>query len=149
MQTVATPHPVHSGSFPTQTSSSKCSARAFPAGDLEAAREARKTKLGIWATLNLRQDFVDDAWMRDHIKAAGLRVPNQMEPATVTRLRSRLKRAKVIGVEIKDSLGTSLAGFLKLNDRLPLWAALALVLEATGRFIHMALMRAKEKFSKL
>jgi hypothetical protein len=45
-----------------------------------------------------------------------------------------LTRAKVAGVEIKDSLGTSLAGFLKLNNRLPLWAALALVLEATGRF---------------
>ena len=149
MQTVPTPHPVHSGSFLPQISASKSSASAFPASDLKAAKEARKTKLALWATLNLRQDFVDDAWMRDHIKAAGLRVPNQMEPATVTRLRRMLKRAKVAGVEIKDSLGTSLAGFLKLNDHLPLWAALALVLEATGRFIRLAPMRPKEKFNKI
>lgn len=134
MQTVATPHPVISGTFLPQNSASKLPSRTFPAGDLKAAREARKTKLALWATLDLRQDFADDQWMRDHIKAAGLRVPNQMEPATVTRLRRMLTRAKVAGVEVKDSLGTSLAGFLKLNGRLPLWAALALVLEATGRF---------------
>lgn len=149
MQTVPTPHPVHSGSFSPQISATKWSFRAFPASGLKAAREARKTKLALWATLDLRQVFADDAWMRDHIEAAGLRAPNQMEPATVTRLRRMLRRAKVTGVEIKDSLGTSLAGFLKLNRRLPLWAALALVLEATGRFIRMAPMRVKEKFNSL
>ena len=149
MQIVTTPHPLTSGSFLPPISARKWPFRAFHTGDLKAANEARKTKLALWATLDLRQDFAGDGWMRDHIKAAGLRVPNQMEPATVTRLRRMLTRAKVAAVEIKDSLGTSLAGFLKLNGRLPLWAALALVLEATGRFIRMAPMRAKEKFNKL
>lgn len=76
--------------------------------------------------------------MRCHIKAAGLRAPNVIEPATVTRLRSFLKRANVIGQDITDSLGTTLAGYLKLNPMLPLWAALGMVLEATGRFTAAA-----------
>jgi len=108
---------------------------AYQTGDLAAAREARKVKVAGWATLHLRQHFVDEVWMRDHIKTAGLRSPNQMEPATVTRLRSLLKRAKINGHEIKEVLGTTLSGYLKLNPLLPLWAALALVLEATGGFI--------------
>ena len=87
-----------------------------------------------WNLLNLRQDFADESWMRGHIKAAGLKSPHYLEPASVTRLRSLLKRAKVAPQHIQDSLGTTLAGYLKLNPSLPLWAALALVLEATGQF---------------
>jgi len=106
----------------------------FPSGDLDAAREALSLKRAGWAALDLRQQFNDEAWMRCHLKAAGIRAPIVVEPATVTRLRSCLKRAGVQDVEILDSLGTTLTGYLKLNPSLPLWAALALVLEATGRF---------------
>jgi hypothetical protein len=80
--------------------------------------------------------------MRDHLKAAGVRVSNSAEPATVSRLRSLLRRANVQGAEIEASVGTTLAGFLKLNARLPLWAAVALVLESTGRFTREAFNRA-------
>lgn len=103
-------------------------------GDLDAARKAYHAKRAVWSKLDLRQDWADEAFMRGHIKAAGLRAPDSMEPATVSRLRARLARAGVKAPEILVCLGTTLAGYLELNPKLPLWAALALVLEATGRF---------------
>lgn len=133
-----TPHPVNSGGFSPQNSAVKIPFGGFPAGDLTAAREARKDKLDEWAAMTLRQDFSDEAWMRDHIKAAGVRAPNRAEPATVNRLRNMLRRTNVTGTEIRDGVGTSLVGFLKLNPLLPLWAALALVLEAIGKFTRAA-----------
>jgi hypothetical protein len=135
---LATRHLVNSGGFSPQNSAAKSPFGGFPAGDLAAAREARKEKLDEWAAMTLRQDFADEAWMRDHIKAAGVRAPNRTEPATVNRLRNMLRRAKVTGAEIRDCVGTSLVGFLKLNPLLPLWAALALVLESIGRFTRAA-----------
>ena len=107
----------------------------MPAGNLEAAREAQRLKMAGWAELQLRQTFADEDWMKAHIKAAGLRSPNQMEPATVSRLRRLLNRAQVTGTETNNSLGITLSGYLKLNPLLPLWAALALVLEANGKFV--------------
>ena len=101
---------------------------------LVAGREALRLKRAEWSKLNLRQTWADEAFMRQHIKAAGLRINHDTEPATVTRLRSLLRRAGVSGVETAESVGVSLAGFLTMNTGLPLWAALALVLEAIGRF---------------
>ncbi len=72
--------------------------------------------------------------MRSHLRAAGVSVKYSNEPATVPRLKSLLRKAGVTGTEAKASVGTDLAGFLKLNPSLPLWAAVALVIEATGRF---------------
>ena len=134
-QVTPTLQPANLNRFSHQNPAQKNPFIEYQAGDLAAAREARKVKVAGWATLHLRQDFVDEVWMRDQIKAARIRSPNQMEPATVTRLRSVLKRAKINGHEIKEVLGTTLSGYLKLNPLLPLWAALALVLEATGEFI--------------
>jgi hypothetical protein len=65
-----------------------------------------------------------------------LRVSDNIEPATVTRLRSLLRRAGVQGSETAASVGTDLVGFLMLNPLLPLWAAVALILESTGRFVR-------------
>ncbi len=87
-----------------------------------------------WATLDLRQTFADESFMRGHLRAAGLVIRFNDEPATVSRLRSRLRKAGVTGTEARESLGTDLAGYLEMNPKLPLWAAVALVLEATGRF---------------
>jgi hypothetical protein len=133
MQTVPIPHPVPVNGFHRQNSPQNT-----PTGDLEAARIARHLKLTRWYSLNLRQTFADETFMRNHIKAAGLRSPNRVEPATVARLRSLLKRASVTGPEITASVGTTLGGFLALNPLLPLWAAVALVLESTGRFTRQA-----------
>lgn len=138
MQAIPIPHPVNSNGFSSTKSTQKGTFGAFPSTDLIAAREARRLKITSWDDLNLRQDFIDEEWMKNQIKAAGLRAPNQNEPATVPRLRAMLRRADVIGVEIRDSVGTNLEGYLKLNPLLPLWAALAQVLEATGRFIRTA-----------
>lgn len=131
---VPTPHPSLLIPIQGKTDASKALFNRFPSGDLDAARKAYHAKRAEWAKLPLRQDWADEAFMREHIKAAGLRSPDSTEPATVSRLRSALTRAGVQGPEIIGSVGTTLAGFLALNPRLPLWAAIALVLEATGRF---------------
>ena len=94
----------------------------------------KKTKREGWADLNLRQDFADSAWMKLHITTAGLRAPYWKEPASATRLRSMLHKAGIDGTTTKEAIGTTLGGYLTLNPLLPLWAALALVLEATGQF---------------
>ena len=138
MKTVSTPHPVSVHGFAGQSSPQNTSPKIIPTGDLDAARIARQLKTTSWSKLNLRQAFADETFMRNHIKAAGLRSPNCVEPATVSRLRSMLTRAKVTGPEITASVGTNLGGFLALNPLLPLWAALALVLEATGKYTRIA-----------
>lgn len=100
----------------------------------EQALAAKKAKHEQWASLTLRQTWSDEAFMRDHLRAAHLKVGSNLEPATVKRLRSLLRRVGVVGPDIQDCLGTSLAGYLVKNPDLPLWAALALILEATGGF---------------
>ena len=47
-----------------------------------------------------------------------------------------LRRAGVMAPEICESVGSGIEGFLERNPDLPLWAAVALVLESTGRFTH-------------
>jgi hypothetical protein len=84
--------------------------------------------------MNLRQQWADADHMRDHLSAAGVRIGSNLEPATVPRLRSVLRGAGVTGVETFDAIGCDLEKFLKLNRSLPLWSAVALVLESTGRF---------------
>ena len=142
MQTVPTTHPVPVNGLHRQYFPQNTSPKAFPLGDLDAARLARQLKTTSWFGLNLHQTFTDETWMRDHIKAAGLRSPMRMEPATVPRLRSMLKRAKVTNLEINESVGTTLNGFLRLNPLLPLWAALAMVLESTGKFTPAVMAKA-------
>jgi hypothetical protein len=115
------------------TAASKGFPFRFSIADPEAGRKAYHAKRSQWSKLTLRQDFADESFMRDIIKGAGLRVPDRLEPATITRLRGRLRKAGIDGPEILTSLGTNLAGFLVLNPSLPLWAALALVLESAGR----------------
>ena len=87
--------------------------------------------------LDLRQTWADADFMRAHLRAAGLRTPDSSEPATWSRIRCLLRRAGVDAPESMTSVGTSLAGFLTLNPSLPLWTAVALVLESTGRFTQI------------
>lgn len=97
-------------------------------------RMAIKAKRTTWATLDLRQDWADAAWLRAYLTAAGLSSPVSVEPATVPRMKAKLRSINIHSPEVQDAIGMSLAGYLKANPRLPLWVALALVLEATGRF---------------
>jgi hypothetical protein len=99
-----------------------------------SGQAALQEKREQWATLNLRQHFADESFMRAHLKSAGLIVKSSAEPATVTRLKALLRKAGVNGPEIASSIGGSIAQYLGLNPMLPLWAALALLLESTGRF---------------
>ena len=148
MQSLPNPSPAHSGSFFPQNSPVEPPCEGIPAGDLVAANAARAAKLAEWAALDLRQDFADETFMRNHIKAAGLRAPNRAEPATTSRLRTQLHRAGIHAPEANEGVGTTVSGYLKQNPRLPLWAALALVLEATGKFTVAALGLSREEGHK-
>ena len=138
METVPTPPPAQFDSFIEQNSLEKYPFGAIPQADLEAnlvlAREARQEQVTYWKTLNLRQDFKDKEWMKNHIRAAGLRVPFWLEPATTHRLRAFLHKAGIPNGATKEAIGTTIGVYLGSNRDLPLWAALALVIEATGRF---------------
>ena len=72
--------------------------------------------------------------MRDHLRMAGLRVTVSAEPATVNRVKTKLRSIGVQSPEIQAAIGMPLSRWLTSNPGLPLWAALALVLESTGRF---------------
>ena len=87
-----------------------------------------------WATLTLRQQWADEAWMRAHLHEAGIRVTDSREPATVSRLRLKLGRAGITPSEAREAVGGTLAEYLRMNPGLPLWAALALIVEACTRF---------------
>ena len=101
---------------------------------IQRGREARHAKVAEWAALNLRQQWADESFMRDHLRAAGVRIASNLEPATPARLRSILRGVGIQGPETQEAIGCGPEKFLALNPSLPLWAAVALVLEATGRF---------------
>ena len=115
--------------------------REAPAIDPEAYRrglDTQKQQKAVWATADLRQDWADAGWLRAHLTVARLRVAVSGEPATVARMKTKLRSIGIQSPEVQEAVGMTLAGFLKANPRLPLWVALAMVLEATGRFTPTA-----------
>jgi len=56
------------------------------------------------------------------------------EPTTYPRLLQVLRGVRVSGADITKSVGLVSEGFKTVVTDLPLWAAVALVLESTGRF---------------
>lgn len=115
------------------------------------AKVSREQQRQQWATLDLRQDWADEAWMLEHLKAAGVRVASRQEPATVARMRAKLRsitqpgRASkgVLSPQVVEAIGMPLGRYLQKNPRLPLWAALALVLEAMGSYTQGPAPRGK------
>jgi hypothetical protein len=111
----------HRGTFNRQSLASAAAAKRFE-----------------WAKLDLRQDWVDAAYMRETLVRCGIKIVNNAEPATVKRIRQLARRAGVIGLNA-GMLGYSQSGplneqdWLKRNPRMPLWAAVAHVLELSGR----------------
>lgn len=120
----------------------------FTAEQREAGRLNKLAKIAEWEKLDTRQDFADAAYLRGILSAAGARSPLRVEPATVGRLRLYLRRAKIQGPEIRETIGTDLETFLTMNPRLPLWAALALVLEMTGKYDKKAAEFADEELAQ-
>lgn len=110
------------------------SGKPFGAPESRAARAASQAKRQQWAALNLRQQWADEDFMRGHLRVAGIRITVNSEPATVKRVKAKLRKAGVDSPEAQAAVGMSLSKWLAANPRLPLWAALALVLEGTGRF---------------
>jgi len=107
---------------------------AIRAQNLALAQEKARKNREAWAKLTLRQTWADEAHMKGYLRRAGIWISNKQEPATEPRLRQVLRRAGVSGAEIVASVGLSPEGFNSANPNLPLWAAVALVLESTGRF---------------
>ena len=136
---VPTPHPCLLIPSLPNLAATRAPRKSFPSGDPLAAAQAYGKKKAEWAKLPLRQQFADEGVMREHLSTAGLRIINSTEPASVTRVRCLLRRAGVQGPETEASIGTDIAGYLTLNPLLPLWAAVALILEATGRFAAQAI----------
>ena len=134
------PHPLHIPQVHTQKRHEGKPWR----GNLAVAAAALRSKRDRWASLKLRQEWADETFMRAHLKAAGIVVANNAEPATEDRLRLLLKRAGVKTHEARQAVGMSLQAYLVANPNLPLWAALALVLEATGRFLVNAAPKGHE-----
>ncbi len=102
--------------------------------DQDKARASRLAMRREWASLNLRQEWADTDFMRGHLKVAGVKVGASTEPATVQRMKAKLRAIGIHSPEVQEAIGMPLSRFLEVNPRLPLWAALALVLESTGRF---------------
>lgn len=106
----------------------------LPPIDQNKAHAAQQAKRQQWASLNLRQEWADTAYMRGHLKVAGVRVSVSSEPAKPARVKAKLRAIGIHSPEIQEAIGMPLGRFLEANPRLPLWAALALVLESVGRF---------------
>jgi hypothetical protein len=109
--------------------------RAVINADLGAkGREAQVARTAEWSKLDLKQDWLDEVHMRATLVGAGLRISNSQEPATVCRIRQLLRRVGKVGLD-SGALGhtvsgpLSVAGWLERNPRMPLWAAVALILE--------------------
>lgn len=141
MLPVPTPSPTQTNRFTPQRAGFQGAPHTFRQEDSIKGYLSRCAKREEWAALELRQDWADEGFMRAHLQAAGIRIPDNNEPATPARLGTMLRRAGVLGQEAQEAVGTTLAGFLGLNPKLPLWAASALVLEATGRFTAQAFQR--------
>jgi hypothetical protein len=101
---------------------------------MQQAKEIRAAQLAAWSKLDLRQTWRDERWMRAHLVRAGIRVASNLEPATPKRVRQLCRRAGITEREIQDAVGLNSEQYLKRNPRLPVWAAVALIVELTGRF---------------
>lgn len=121
----------------TPSNQSLGSKREAPASTPDAylkGLDTQKRQKAVWAALDLRQDWADAGWLRAHLTAAGLRVATSNEPATVARIKAKLRGVGIHSPEIQEAVGMTVARWLAVNPRLPLWVALAMILEATGRF---------------
>jgi hypothetical protein len=136
MDTLATTSTENFDEFDTSNDQAKAlfGGRVFTDADRLAGQQRRLEKIAAWSAMDTRQDFVDHRFMRGVLRAAGVRSPLVVEPATVQRLRLHLRRAGLQRAEVMEAVGTTIEGFLQLNPKLPLWAALAMVLEATGKY---------------
>src|SRR5262245_50272387 len=116
---VPTPHPTFISASEAYFAAKQPTSRAFPQGDPKASHVARQAKLAEWSNLDLRQDWMDEVWMRGHLRTAGVKVASNTEPATASRLRSILRGAGVPGTEVREAVGMTLDQFLEANPRLP------------------------------
>lgn len=95
----------------------------------QVGRESRAAKVAEWRKLDLRQDFIDHAFMRECAKQACIKLPTSIEPATRARLLKLCRRAGILQGEITMLTGCSVETFMAKNERWPLWALLCSIAE--------------------
>lgn len=100
----------------------------------ERGHAALAAKRAEWAANahRLRQSFMDESFMRSMLVKHRIRIANDNEPATPQRLMQLCRRAGMTQAQFEVANGCSPERFLNLNPRLPLWAAVALTLEAAS-----------------
>jgi hypothetical protein len=105
---------------------------------LAAGREAYFKQREAWKSLPLRQQWADEAHMRAIIRMSGIaKAPPDFEPATPERVNQLVKRTGISTPEIHEAIGCTTAEYVRKNENLPLWVAVAHVLELTGKFDYM------------
>ena len=96
---------------------------------LSKARATRVARVAGWRKLDLRQSFLDEAFMRECAKHAGIKLPISVEPATRARLLQICRRAGILQDEILLLTGCSVENFIAKNEKWPLWALLCSIAE--------------------
>jgi hypothetical protein len=132
--TLTNPHQPQTDRFEAAISTVKAAPRSnliAMTPEVRAVAHAKRLALvAEWGKLGLRQDFADEAPMRSYLRAAGVRIGSDLEPATPRRVALVLSRVGVTAPMIRQAVGAGITGYLEKNPRLPLWAAVALILEA-------------------
>ena len=67
--------------------------------------------------MNLRRDWLDEDFMRGHLKVAGITIKFNQEPATVERMKFKLRVVGVHSLEVQAAVGMPLARFLEVCRR--------------------------------
>lgn len=140
MQTLTSPSTSNLEAFTHQKHTERSYAHLVPITQeqREASVIAKAAKAAYWATLDLRQNFVDEKFMRGILRAANVRCSSSSEPASPMRIKTILRRTGMQKIDIVEAVGVSVEEFLLLNPNLPLWAALSAILESTGKYDKQA-----------
>lgn len=147
METLTTTFQEEVDTFDASNDSDEMPAKGvlFTPEQVEMGKQRRLVKIAGWEKLDTRQTFADARYMRGILRAAGARSPLRVEPASAQGLKLHLRRAGLQRADIIETVGCTVEVFLEKNPKLPLWAALALVLEATGKYDEKAIEFAKEE----
>lgn len=83
-----------------------------------------------WAKEHLKQDWMDEGWMREIAHSVGLKLASWYYPASTTKyIRRALKAVGRDGVWHKEVFGFPIGEWGKVNPSHPAWVAQCLIVE--------------------
>ncbi len=96
----------------------------------EKGRQARAAKVAIWEAEKhlLKLEYLDSGYWQVLASRHGVRMPSQIEPASVRGIRKFLKKAGVSNEEWVESYGT-VRDWIGRNPAITLYAAVGQLLE--------------------